>query len=303
MVHILRCLILLTTLGLFVMGVATVHGDPNDSKKPITLPLLNHRHDSNNTQSDRADAKNKNVRLLSLMVRKKAPKGIKSSLFDNKNGFSYSSKKTDTTALGILLRIPEKRIVDFDLEASQLLKFSDDLGTDFKRRTRIDPRPIIASDTEQCVINVTSYRVPAPGATKLLLNANLVFRCASGEKITTIINPTTKNGGRFILAGTDVKISKMKYGSFFTKSKDKDSESTVAVFTIEAALDVVKSVEFHGPDGKTIKQSLQNTSTTFINDKSTTKRTYSIAEQPDPLSVKITQSVSLRQSRRYEEGP
>src|SRR5262249_3237935 len=126
---------------------------------------------------DKKDDKTKSeptITLTSLSVNRKLDQKL----------FAYSS---DSTNLGLLLRYPGKQLLGVD-QSSEAKSLKDDKGNsliDDKSCFKVNfgTYPQIARDRSAMLVYVNSFnRVPAKGATKVLLKGDLMVLCGTDEK-------------------------------------------------------------------------------------------------------------------------
>ncbi len=182
------------------------------------------------------------VDLISLQVTKLARdqfgQGIK--------GPDGSAFWLASTGTAVALRFKtDGPILGFDTKASQILRFTDDKGTDLTRPQDGKPVDLFWRGNHPLVLKpgpgfnhgevlVRGFQIPATGATKLILQASIVIRTGSGEKIAE---------QKGIPLGSKVELGPV---TVVVGSQDK---AGYVSFSIQGR-EMVKQLYFLGSDGK-----------------------------------------------------
>jgi hypothetical protein len=195
--------------------------------------------------------------LISLRIDKPAP-GMNMARMGGHPG----------TSLAIWIADPENRLVAFDPKASKLENFADDKGTDL---TELMPGPFNWSrfgvfrggrfSTKGYQVEVGGDSFPAPGATKILLKATLVFRRASSEKTIEEKDVPIKTGRKSkagdlqlsIEAVSEEKIKENQESNRGFRGNDAPETKMGVSLVASQSLENIKSVLFFNPKGEEIK--------------------------------------------------
>ncbi len=157
------------------------------------------------------------------------------------------------TTLYVKLLQADKFIIRVDNGASKLLSFTDGKGTDFSKQKEkkfgqgwLNRFPKIAKDGHSCIVNVRSDQLPKTDAREIVLKANIVLTCGSGQKTARVENVALKPETTFNVGSMTIRIVKVG------KPDWGDAKLNVE-FSTKQNLANIKSLDFLGPDGQKIK--------------------------------------------------
>jgi len=205
----------------------------------------------------------------------------------DKFGGSYLIGRPAGVAIILRLVEPNRSIVALDAEASRLTSFVDDKGTDLSAPKKgasgfgsdwLGSFPDIGKDGHSCQFEVRGH-LPAKGAAKLSLRAEIVYRCGTGAETIASTTQLTK-GAAFPFGPVNVTIDEVKDASWgqskmtFTLKSDK---------TFEA----VKSVTFLDAEGKEIKHSAMGSGRMGFGKKFTYTRSFGLHRKVEKVTVKV----------------
>jgi hypothetical protein len=245
--------------GVLVMGVLASHGSAAD-----------------------APAETKTESTPSVIVGKLSlARAIKDAKFQR----SRFGIKTYTT-VSLYVSIPGKTIIRLDRDASMLTEFTDDKGTVLANpgsgksyKSWLGTRPPIGDDGHSCAPGVRSKKLPAAGASALILEATLAFLCgdhpeaAQWDDISLAKGTPVKLG---MVAAKITRVSKPTYGKMKLN----------VTFTSSQSFDTIRKLVFLDSAGKEIK-SHRTGSGSSIGSTSTYSRTYGLAKEVDTVTLKI----------------
>ncbi len=163
----------------------------------------------------------------------------------NKDDSTRAFNWTAGTTLALRLTIPEGSVLA--LTSKKINSLKDDKGTDLtKGLSQFDGFPRISVDSKSFLVEVETSTLPAKGATKLTLKADLTLSVGTTKKSTTLDNVALKEGTLIKGSGIQFKITKVSKPDFgedemqITLHSDKPTESLAAI-------------EFQDAQGKTLK--------------------------------------------------
>lgn len=192
------------------------------------------------------------------------------------------------TSLHIRLTRKDKYFVELDEEASKLLSFSDEKGTDLsKARTRRFGRgwlghwTQISKDGHSCIFEARSGLLPAAGARELRLKANLVMVCGAGEKTAEQKNLVLKKGSRLAAGPVRLEIKSVK-------QIDRSGMEMLLETESKASFVQIKKLRFIGPDGKEIKHQVMGSGRMGFAGRFTYYRSFGLAKKVASVSVEVT---------------
>jgi hypothetical protein len=189
------------------------------------------------------------------------------------------------TNVSLYVSIPGKTIIELDKEASKLTKFTDDKGTvlakpgDGKSQSWLSPFSHIAKDGHSCAPSVRSKKLPASGASALIIDATLAFICGVQPELAQCDDVSLTKGTPVklgMVAAKIKKISKPTYGKMKLN----------VTFTSSQSFDTIHKLVFLDPAGKKIKSRKTSSSTTF-GSPNTYTRTYQLEKEIDKVTIKI----------------
>ncbi len=208
------------------------------------------------------------------------------------------------TSLAFWIADPENRLVAFDSKESKLENFADDKGTDL---TELMPGPFTWSrfgvfrgnriSDKGFQVEVGGDSFPAPGATKILLKATLVFRRAANEKTIEEKDVPVKTGRKSkagtvqfsIEAMSEEKIKENQERNRGFRGNDFPETKMGISLVASEPLESIKSAEFFNPKGEEIKITMTGGGSKSAGLFGTTyTQDYWLAEKDDEVTVKIT---------------
>jgi hypothetical protein len=193
--------------------------------------------------------------------------------------------KTYTT-VSLYVSMPGKTIIKLDRDACMLTEFTDDKGTVLAKpgngkgfQSWLGSFPHIAKDGHSCTPSVHSEKLPAAGASALILDARLAFICGEAPKTAQCDVSLTK--------GTPVKL-----GMVATKIKKVGKPSygkmkLSVTFTSSQSFDTIRKLVFLDSAGKEIKSRGSGNGSSTFGSKKTYSRTYDLAKKVDKVTIKI----------------
>jgi hypothetical protein len=205
---------------------------------------------------------------------------------DDKFGRSMAPGVQFGTNVSLYVSMPEKTIIKLDRNACMLTKFTDDKGTVLAKpgsakgfKSWLNSFPRIADDGHSCVPWVRSEKLPAAGASALILDARLAFICGEAPKTAQCDVSLTK--------GTPVKL-----GMVATKIKKVGKPSygkmkLSVTFTSSQSFDTIRKLVFLDSAGKEIKSRGSGNGSSTFGSKKTYSRTYDLAKEVDKVTLKI----------------
>jgi hypothetical protein len=158
----------------------------------------------------------------------------------------------------------DRPVARFDEAASRLLRFADDKGGNLTRQPegkKIDPffednKPIrlkLDPKSDAGEVLLLGYGTPTPGATRLLIDADLVFLVGSGERTAERKGVEPKPGTKVEVGPLRMTFKDPKGGGFplgTTPGGGNDRDEMPLWLTYEGSDKLLKAVEWLDPDGK-----------------------------------------------------
>jgi hypothetical protein len=205
---------------------------------------------------------------------------------DDKFGRSMAFSMQAGTNVSLYVSMPGKTIIELDRNASKLTKFTDDKGTVLAEpgsakgfESWLGSFPHIADDGHSCAPSVGSKKLPAAGASALIIDATLAFIC--GEAPKTVQSDVSLTKGTPVKLGTvAAKIRKVGEPSY---GKMKSS----VTFTSSQSFDTIRKLVFLDSAGKEIKSRGSGHGSSTFGSKKTYSRTYDLAKKVDKVTIKI----------------
>jgi len=204
----------------------------------------------------------------------------------DKFGRSMASGLQAGTNVSLRVSIPGRQIIELDRAASTLTKFTDDKGTVLAKpgkgggfKSWLSPFTHIAEDGQSCAPDIRSKKLPAAGATRLAVDATLVFVCGQDPKTAKCEAALTK-GAAVKLGPIDAKVSKVGKPQFGRMKVD-------VTFTSTRSFDAIRKLTFLGGDGKEIKSRRASSGRSTLGDVSTYSLSYGLASKVDKVIVKV----------------
>ena len=227
------------------------------------------------------------VRLLELKVKKPVPTPPQPV---TQTGAVYP-QELPLINLQFTFSAPGRTVIGLDEDASRILQFTDNLGTNLQEKARCRFEASSLFNRREETISVYSNQAPAPGATKVWLRANLFFRCAQGSK-------TFEKQVQFSKPESEISLGKAKIELSTNINKESYTVDGQAVtihirevkLESKEPIDFIRSIEFFGKDGKKIEPqgsfggSCRGTTKSFSNSY---HKTYRLLGNFDAVRVKI----------------
>lgn len=194
--------------------------------------------------------------------------------------------KADGTKLYTLITLPGKTIIGADREASKFGKFTDDKGTNLFAPLGHVPEaddwigtfgPKLTEDGKACGLTVEAPARPVPGATKLLFNANMVFRCGTSIKTVEQKNVALKKGSKITIGPVPMEIVQTQVAA---------NETSLGLKS-RASLERILSVRFFNAAGKEIESRIEGYESSSIFGNYEITRTYKLPGKVPVANVKI----------------
>lgn len=154
------------------------------------------------------------------------------------------------TTLRVLFTLPGQKIISLDEKASKFTKFTDDKGTDLRGgESGFGHFPEHSEDHQKMVIDLRGGALPAAGATKIILQANIAFLCGSDPKTETQKDIAIKDGTKVEVGGVAFTFDEVRV------SKEDAQKMTFTLKTDQFPGAITKT-EFMGVDGKPLNAEL-----------------------------------------------
>jgi hypothetical protein len=276
------------TLAALIVATSLSPTDRADQDVKIIPPK------SGATEKTSAKSSLPKVRLLSLEVSKAVSELESKGNLSPQNGQPRNGLflKSAGTELGILVSDPQRRFIGFDEEASRIKRFADDrddLEGDAIRGGSLHSWPHdISSDGHYCVIHARASQTPSLGAVKIMLEAEFVLRCASGEKTAEGKNLDLKSGGELNFGGLQIDVAETKNSMPFFNFGNADPPKMSVKFTSSSSMDGIKKIIFLTTDGKEIKHRHSGSGSTGINNQRTYTMEFGLEKKVEMLTVRVT---------------
>ena len=190
------------------------------------------------------------------------------------------------TNVSLYVSMPGKTIIELDEDACQLTKFTDDKGTVLAEPgsakgfdSWLGSFAHIADDGHSCTPSISSKKLPAAGASALVIDATLVFICGDQPELAQCDVALTQ--GTPVKLGTVAakitEVGKPKYGNM----------KCSVTFTSSQSFDTIHKLVFLDSAGKEIKSRNTSNSCSSFGSASTYTRTYGLAKKVDKVTAKI----------------
>ena len=189
--------------------------------------------------------------------------------------------------LEVAVRAPGKPLLSVDTEQSKLVRFRDDKGTDLAKGASkgfffwVSKRSSFGdAPKDACVLEFQTKGLPAKGAGRIELVAEVAMRSASG----------TASAQQEVKLKEGAKISCGPVPMFLSSVDDSEfdgSEVTVQVSAKEP-MDAVKEIEFLDAQGAPMKAESMGSSSFGFGGKKTYSRAFGLPSRPKSLTVKVT---------------
>lgn len=172
-------------------------------------------------------------------------KPLQFSVFQRVDGKDFPAYgRSEQTHTQFLVTLPGRQLLWVD-QASKLTLFADDKGTSLINPKDTAPPSFAGSITSKAgdsmLIGVNSYsRVPAEGATRVLLKGDLVLVCGLDEKSTPEVTVDFKAKGE------------VKLGALTLRVDPKKSNPNQPYFELAGEAQAIKTLTVVGADGKEV---------------------------------------------------
>jgi hypothetical protein len=161
-------------------------------------------------------------------------------------------------------------IISIDEDASVLTKFTDDKGTDLVvkefGRKGFGPFPKQSDDGKNGLVSLTTTKLPAAAATKVMASGKIAMTTAGAKKTERTKVLPLKQGGTFALGKTNFKINKAEASG---DSMDIELETTDDI-------SLLAEVRFVGPGNAKLESDRRGSGSMSFAGKKTTTVEYSI---------------------------
>ena len=201
---------------------------------------------------------------------------------------SYVFGRHSGTTLHVRVARQDKTIISIDREASKLSSFTDDKGTDLSVKSKrrwgdhwLGSWPRISDDGHSCVLEISSPKTPAAGASKLIIKADIALACGSDVKTAEQKDFALTKGSKLTAGPVPMKVQSVKESSF------GDAKMTVELISSKS-FDAVKALTFIGADGKEIKYDSMGEGKSGIAGKMTYSKAIGLHKKADVVTVKVT---------------
>ena len=189
--------------------------------------------------------------------------------------------------LEVGVRVPGKPLLSVDLEQSKLLRFVDDKGTDLAKGA---PKGFFGwasmsasfrdEATDSSLLQIKTSTLPADGAGKLELEAEIALKSASGSE-TKEEKVALEEGAKITCAPIPLEIRGIEAVDF-GDSKFSDQLAS------DQSLDAIRELEFLGADGKPMKADSMGSGSFGFGGKKTYTKSFGLPSRPDEVTVRIT---------------
>jgi hypothetical protein len=207
------------------------------------------------------------------------------------------------TKIVLSLADPQREIVTLDHEKSKITACTDSSGgnlnkDDGSRSSGFSPFPLqLQPGRHFGVVEVSQSLTPAPGATKIRLQGEVVLQCGVGEKTAEQADVPLKAAGQISAGPVPFKTApgdKQAGFSFASPFKLEGAGAQqaaepkiVLTLTTNKPIDMIKKIVFLNAAGKEIAQSDLGSGTTGFAGNMTYERTIGLAEDLDKATVRI----------------
>ena len=188
---------------------------------------------------------------------------------DNNKLVPFNSFKTGLEiALGFTVK--DSGIISIDGDGSVLTKFTDDKGTNLITkefgREGFGSFPRQSEDGKYGLISVTSSKLPAEGATKVMATGKIAVTTATTKKTERTKVIALKKGAAFTLGKINFKISDF----------DADDDSVKLTFETSDSLEALAEVRFIGEGNAKLEADNNGSGSFGFGGKKTYSKSYSI---------------------------
>jgi len=216
------------------------------------------------------------LQLVSLQIAKPLPGDLSRQIFLGQPG----------TRLTFCLQHKDKLFIAIDKQASKLISFKDDKGTDLTKAPKksfsfgwLDEKRI-SKDGRTCAFEISGPTVPVKGAARIHLKAKVVIDCGSQEKTARQEGVALAKDSKITVGPMPIKISAVRDGGW------SGAKMTVT-FTASRSFARIKSLSFIGADGKVIKSAPAGSGHFGFMGKMTYEKSYGLHEKVEKATVEI----------------
>jgi hypothetical protein len=207
------------------------------------------------------------------------------------------------TTVSLHVAIPGRTITGFDDKESKLTVFKDDKKTDL---AKAKPKPKdagvgfnfgpgnspltaeIEPGGHSCYVDVKGPAVPAAGAGRISLKADLVFKCGEGEKTDEQKDVALTDGTKITVGPVPMTVKPGQGFGVNLPGQPAANQGTNITLRTERPLTAIKSVAFFGADGKEIKSQKTGFSGGGFGENIQMDTWYRLEKKVDKVGVKVT---------------
>jgi len=216
------------------------------------------------------------LQLVSLQIARPLPGDLSRQIFLGQPG----------TRLTFCVQRKDKLFIAVDKQASRLVSFRDDKGTDLTKAAKkgfsfgwLDEKRI-SKDGRTCAFEISGPSVPVKGAALIKLKAEVIIDCGRQEKTVRQEGVELVKGGEITVGPMPIKISAVRDGGW-------NGAKMTVTFTAARSFARIKSLSFIGPDGKAIKAAPSGSGHFGFMGNMTYEKSYALHEKVDKATVEI----------------
>ena len=225
---------------LILYGLAATLGAIAAAAEPATRPA---RGESNDTAAS--------AEVVYVQIQRPVPQPVQRLLANRRTA---APDRGASINLGLLVRVPGRRVVAATDESLQVSAFIDDKNTDLGDGKRDPNRPnygyspsgqsVVGEDGHACLFWITSDRVPAADAGRIFLRGTVMLRTSTGEK-TSDRAPLPLRIGKTLEAGpVPMTIRSLS---------DTGGSGVHVTLNADASIEQIQSLKFFDGEGREIK--------------------------------------------------
>lgn len=235
--------------------------------------------------TDIEPAKGMKFQIVGLQVSKPLPRAEKKeNQFQMPQSSMFGSPGVE---IHFLVTDAQRAILGIDDKASKV-KCTDDKGTDLGKQEKenrfgFGSRPFSSRETPDNVATIVELHqpnLPAAGATKILVDGELVLRCGTGEVVVDQKDIALK-------PKTAVKAGPVEFEIVEAKDEDFGDSKFMIEIKSDKSFDAIKELEFLDAAGKPIKTQNMGTSSFGVFGKMTYQRSIGLAQKADKVTLRI----------------
>jgi hypothetical protein len=207
------------------------------------------------------------------------------------------------TTVSLHVSLPGRTITGFDDQQSKLTAFKDDKKTDLAK-ARPKPKdagvgfnfgpgssPLTAEigpGGHSCFVDVKGPALPATGAGRISVKADLVFRCGEGEKTAEQKDVALTDGTKITAGPVPMTVKPGQGFGVNLPGQPAADQGTTIILRTERPLAAITSVAFFDAAGQEIKSQKTGFNAAGVGENVQIETWYRLEKKVDKVGVKVT---------------